>query len=164
MNQLGWGLPLSVVIEVKQFPLNKKYVLTGERESQRRPLHCVTWEKKGRERRRDKNSVLIQFKVNKHRANLKDNTTHYTLRAELTCNQCEKWSSLPGHTARICTHKHTPHMCVCTVRTYMNTHTHTYTPVWRVRLTSGSRALGWGLRACATSSCVLPQLPREWLF
>ena len=54
MNQLGWGLPVSVVIEVKQFPLNKKYVLTGERESQRRPLHCVTCENKRRERRRDR--------------------------------------------------------------------------------------------------------------
>ena len=161
MNQLGWGLPLSAVIEVKQFPLNKKYVLTGERESQRRPLHWVTWEKKGRERRRDKSSVLIQFKVNRHTANLKDNTTHYTLRAELTCNQCEKWSSLPGHTTHICTQTHTTHVCMY-VHTW--THTHIYTPVWRVRLTSGSRALGWGLRACATSSCVLPQLLREWLF
>ena len=62
-------------------------------------------ERKGEEE--DKSSVLIQFQVNKHTANLKDNTTHYTLRAELTCNQCEKWSSLPGHTAHICTHTHT---------------------------------------------------------
>ena len=79
MNQLGWGLPQSVVIEVKQFPLNKKYVLTGERESQRRPLHCVTWEKKGRERRRIKAVYIpMQFQANSHTANLKVHSVQNT--------------------------------------------------------------------------------------